>query len=51
LAERTWIISDQKAKPDFMRRLTEHERLMNRRGIPTATATCEICEFNPVFCS
>jgi hypothetical protein len=23
---------------------------MNRRGIPTAPATCQQCEFNPQFC-
>ena len=47
LAERTWTIANYPAKPNFFRRITAHERLMNRRGIPTAPATCQQCEFHP----
>lgn len=47
LAERTWTIQDYPAKPDFFRRITAHERSMNRRGIPTAPATCQQCETYP----
>lgn len=43
LAERTWNTHNHDAKPDFFRRITAHERLMNRRGIPTAPATCQQC--------
>lgn len=47
LAERTWSSVNAPAKPDFFRRITAHERLMHRRGIPTAPATCQQCEFHP----
>ena len=43
LAERMWTDEEYEAKPDFFRRITAHERLMNRRGIPTAPATCQMC--------
>jgi hexosaminidase len=50
-AERMWNPSDEnKVKPEGLRRVTAHERLMNRRGIPTAPATCQQCEFAPQFC-
>ena len=49
-AERTWTTESYDAKPNFFRRITAHERLMNRRGIPTAPATCQQCEFHPYFC-
>lgn len=40
-AERIWNSNaNNKVKPDGLRRVTAHERLMNRRGIPTAPATC-----------
>ena len=42
-AERTWTTKKYNAKPDFFRRITAHERLMNRRGIPTAPGTCQQC--------
>lgn len=47
VAERTWTTEQFQAKPDFFRRITAHERLMNRRGIPTAPGTCQQCEFHP----
>lgn len=50
LAERMWTEEDHDPKPDFLRRITAHERLMNRRGIPTAPATCQQCETYPQFC-
>ena len=43
IAERTWTKEQHSAKPDFFRRITAHERLMNRRGIPTAPGTCQQC--------
>lgn len=43
MAERAWTDVEHEAKPDFLRRLSNHEQLMNRRGIPTAPATCEQC--------
>ena len=43
MAERAWTDKDYEPKPDFLRRLTNHEQLMNRRGIPTAPATCQQC--------
>lgn len=47
LAERSWTFDPINPKPDFFRRITAHERLMNRRGIPTSPATCQQCEFSP----
>ena len=35
---------------NFLSRLTAHERLMNRRGIPTAPATSQYCEFESSYC-
>lgn len=42
-AERTWTVAEYQAKPDVLGRIAAHERLMNRRGIPTAGATSEQC--------
>lgn len=42
-AEKTWNLNKNPAKPWFFGRITAHERLMNRRGIPTAPATCQQC--------
>jgi hypothetical protein len=39
MAERFWTAENHKIKPDFERRITAHEKLMNRRGIPTAPVT------------
>lgn len=44
LAERMWTETDYKSKPNFFKRLTSHERLMHRRGIPTSPATSQQCE-------
>lgn len=43
MAEEAWSATQYQSKPDFFRRLTAHERLMNRRGIPTAPATNQYC--------
>ncbi len=43
MAERAWTSKEYRSKPDFFRRIVAHERLMNRRGIPTAPATCQQC--------
>jgi hypothetical protein len=40
IAERLWNTQNFNAKPDFFGRITAFERLMNRRGIPTAPGTC-----------
>jgi hypothetical protein len=50
LAERVWNLATINPKPDFFRKITAHERLMNRRGIATAPATCQQCETHPEFC-
>lgn len=49
-AERVWNTNNIESKPWFFGRLTAHERLMNRRGIATAPATCQQCERHPEFC-
>lgn len=43
VAERLWNTHDFNPKPDFLGRLTAFEKLMNRRGIPTAPGTCQQC--------
>ena len=50
LAERTWTPEQLIAKPDTLGRITAQERLMNRRGIPTAGATSQQCETFPQYC-
>lgn len=40
IAERLWKEFPNPEKTNTLRRITAHERLMNRRGIPTAPATC-----------
>ena len=49
-AERLWNPDNHNAKPDVLGRVTAQERLMNRRGIPTAGATSQQCETHPEFC-
>ena len=49
-AERCWTTEQFTAKPDVLGRITAMERLMNRRGIPTAGATSEQCETYPEYC-
>lgn len=51
LAERLWNAEIIDVKPGVMRRLVAHQRLMNRRGIPTAPITSEECEIDPTKCS
>ena len=46
-AERVWNTQTFNPKPDVLGRLTAHEHLMNRRGIPTAPATSQQCETFP----
>lgn len=50
LAERLWNSNMVSVKPDVLRRITAHERLMNRRGIPTHPATCQQCETHAEYC-
>ena len=47
IAQKAWTASKIDSKSDFLRRITAHERLMNRRGIPTAPATSQQCQFHP----
>ena len=49
-AERCWNKASFNAKPDLLGRIAAHERLMNRRGIPTAPVTSQQCEYHPEFC-
>jgi len=49
-AERVWTTKEYQSKPDVLGRITAHERLMNRRGIPTAGATSQQCETFPEYC-
>ena len=49
-AERTWTFKEYLAKPDVLGRIAAHEKLMNRKGIPTAGATSQQCETFPEYC-
>lgn len=50
LADKLWFDNGEPAKPGGLKRVAAHERRMNRRGIPTAPATCQQCETSPQFC-
>mgnify|MGYP000880668561 CR=1 FL=1 len=51
IADQLWNeVEGEDQRTDALKRVTAHERLMNRRGIPTAPATCQQCEFSPQFC-
>lgn len=49
-AERLWNPAVKTIKPGVLRRLTAHERLMNRKGIPTAPLTSQQCELHAEYC-
>lgn len=42
-AERLW--NPDVEKLEVLKRIVVHEKLMNRKGIPTAPVTCRQCEF------
>lgn len=43
LAERLWNSEVTDIRPGVMRRIVAHQKLMNRRGIPTAPITSQEC--------
>lgn len=46
MAERAWTSANYKPRLNFLPRLIAHEKLMNRRGIPTTPITTQQCEDN-----
>jgi hexosaminidase len=50
LAERLWNSEIKTIKPGVLRRITAFERILHRKGIPTAPATCQQCETFAQFC-
>ena len=51
LAERLWNPNVVFAKAEVMKRIVAHQKLMNRRGIPTAPITSQECEIDPKKCA
>lgn len=50
MAEKLWNSNIKKVSNGVMRRMVAHQKLMNRRGIPTAPITLEECEIDTNHC-